>query len=339
APGQPPARGDATAAWLDHQCRTFGADPGNAWALAHAVEAYGPSFKAADGRPAIDVMVGDYLEKRGDGWGFPESKGGVPVEPHRNHQTSTLVVAGVPLDRAFTVRAAGGDKVTLETLVRQLAPRASPADPELLRHDAWTVQALAHLASKPAGKAAPQGLDLPAVMDRAVAFVDAQQQFLDEARAQGAPSVPKRKQFIWSLPCGGFHHIQAAWAWDDAAFRKKHQKALDTLVRVMLYRLDAETRVYDEALAQAPQYRLQLLVQKLKFYGHWLETVAHFESDKLWPKSKETAAAKARARALLADTVEALKGERLPERMGELKTAMPQLYLDLIGDSCHALTG
>ncbi len=334
---------DTTAAWLDSQCRTWGADPKNAWALAHAVEAYGQEFKAADGRLAIDVMVNDYVEKRSDGsWGFPGTKDGVPVEPHKNHQVTTLVRAGVKPTRTFGPKSAPGQQLALSTLIEQLRKGLDPSDTDLLRNDAWTVEALAAVSTgKQASwkNGAGKDVSFAKVMDGAAAWITEQQRFLDEARKQGAPMVQKRKQFIWSLPCGGFHHITAAWSWEDKAFRKRHKNDLDTLVAVLIYRLDAESKVYDAALAQAPQYKLQLNVQQLKFYGHWLETVAHLKEDKLWPRSMQADSAVARARERLAQTVATLEADGVAGRMAQLRTSMPQVHLDLIGDSCHALTG
>lgn len=338
-----PTAADPTAAWLDSQCRIWGADPSNPWALAHGVETYGAQFKAADGRLAVDVMVDDFLEKRTNGeWFFPTTKNGVPVDPHRDHQVATLVRAGLPYTRTFSPKSAPGEKVALGDLVEQLRKKLDPTAPDLMREGAWTIEALAKVSTgKQASwkNAAGKPVSMAQVMDRAASWITEQHQFLDDARKQGVPMVQKRKQFIWSLPCGGFHHINAAWSWNDSAFRKRHHRDLDTLVQVLLYRLDAESKVYDAALAQAPQYKLQLNVQQLKFYGHWLETVAHLREDGLWPKTMRANAAVARARDRLSQAVASLRDAGVSNRMTELKTAMPQIYLDLIGDSCHALVG
>jgi hypothetical protein len=52
---RPEAR--ALAKRLGNAVRAPAGDPKSAWALAHGMVAFGPSFAAADGRPASDVIV------------------------------------------------------------------------------------------------------------------------------------------------------------------------------------------------------------------------------------------------------------------------------------------
>ena len=335
---------DPTAAWVDRQCRTHGADPKNPWALAHAVGAYGASFKAADGRLAIDVMVADFLERKTVGgravWTFPEKRDGLPVEPHKNHQLMTLLRAGVPLSHVF----AGKDfELTLKELVAQAKETlAFDGSEAFYRLEPWTLDALAAVTSEASPLfqgAGGQKIDLGKALDGEVTYLESQQRFLEEARRSGE-KVAKRKQLIWSQPCGGFHLFQSAFAWmDQKGFAARHAKDLAAQVEILLYRLEVETAIYQDALTQAPKYAVQLNTQRLKFYGHFLETVGRLQTLNAWPKSVEHDRAVANAKRLLASAVEGLEKDHVSTRMDELKASMPQVYLDLIGDSCHAVTG
>jgi hypothetical protein len=300
---------------------------------------------ANDGRMAVDVLVSDFVEKTVDEgaarWGFPPEKAGTPIEPHRNHQLMTLLRAGVALDRTFSSR---NGRLTLRDLVESARRRLAfaPGD-AFYRTEAWTLDALAAITPESTPRFAAAGgkeLDLSVILDGAVGYLSEQHRFLDDARRRGEPKVEKRKQFIWGHPCGGFHLFQASFSWmDQEGFRKRHASSLALQIDVLLFRLEAETQVYDDALRRAPDYALQLETQRLKFYGHFLETVGRLQKLKAWGKTPARRAAVGRARDQLASAVRGLRTLRAMERMPELRTTLPQVYLDLIGDSCHAVTG
>ncbi len=125
--------------------------------------------------------------------------------------------------------------------------------------------------------------------------------------------------------------------------RKKWGARIDRQVAVHFYRLESERAQYDAALQETlrayPQYKLQVLVQMVKFYGHWLETVAHFRDELKWKPDELQQVAINRARAYLDVAVRALEAEKAFEQMPELQQRAPQVYLDLIGDACHAAHG
>ncbi|MGI5864537.1 MAG: hypothetical protein ACOX6T_21155 [Myxococcales bacterium] len=349
--GAPPARTarpgsvEAAETWLASLCRTYSADPEIPWALGHGIETFGPKLRASDGRLAIDVMVSDFVERKGVGaqalYRFPPNRGSIPVDPHANHTVMKLVRSQVPMMRVFETK---DGPLALAQLVDSIKRdfRFAPSD-EFWREHAWTLMALA--SSTREDEASWQNrfgetINLAQVLDATVAHLGDQHRFLETALAEGVALVPKRKQFIWNHPCGGLHLVQAAFAWmDQPKFRERHLAAAKTQVDILFYRLDIETRAYDQALDLAPEYALQLNVQRLKFYGHWLETAMHLRELDLWEPTPERLASVAKARKLIAKTVEALREQRVGERMAEFKSVQRQTYFDLIGDSCHAASG
>ncbi|QRN93946.1 hypothetical protein JRI60_32965 [Archangium violaceum] len=329
---------------LRAQCQTWASDPKNPWALAHGITLEGRSFKARDGRPAANVIVSDFLRREGSGPNADLrfeafSADGTPVEPHPNLQVKTLLLAGHPLSQAFQ---AGWGRVTLGTLVEDLK-RDFRRDSALSPHGAWTLDALSHVL--PPGSTftngAGESIRFDAVMDEALALLEREQSELMAGMKAGLPQVPKRKQGIYAHPCGGLHLFQAvATHARHPSVRKAWGSRLDAQVDVLFYRLASESRQYDAALSSAPpQYRLPVLVQMVKFYGHFLETLGRFREETRWKPSPSQAQAVDQARALLDGAVRRLDMSGAFRDMESLKTTQPQSYLDLIGDSCHAAHG
>lgn len=333
---------------LRQHCLIFAADPKNPWALAHGVTALGRSFVAADGRRAVDVMVGDFLKKEnpdaGSPFGFDRfGAEGVPVEPHTNLITKTLVLANVPPQTKF--RTSFG-KVGLRELVESAkwGFRHTPSSEDYWRDAAWTLDLLGSVLG-PGKKAlfqngAGQTVDFDGVMDDALEYLEKVQADLANGMERGLGQVDKRKQGIYAHTCGGLHFVQAVDQW--ARFpdvRKKWGARLDKQVEVLFYRLGSETRQYEAALVQAPQFKLQLLTQELKFYGHFLETVGRLKKELRYPFTESQLRDVARARAYLDHAVRQLDEVHAFETMDALRRNQPQIYLDLIGDSCHAAHG
>jgi hypothetical protein len=78
------------------------------------------------------------------------------------------------------------------------------------------------------------------------------------------------------------------------------------------------------------------LAQQLKFYGHFLETAARWRAELGWTPRGGDLAAVSTAKQLLRQTAEALEERGTFAAMPRLAVDQPQLFLDLIGDSCHA---
>lgn len=328
---------------LHAQCRMYAAEPRNPWALAHGIAMAGRAFKARDGRAAADVIVSDFLRRDeapgGKGLYFEAfAADGTPVEPHPALQVKTLLNAGYPLTQTF--KAAWGP-VTLgamvEDLKRDFRPEATP-QPD----SAWGLDALTRVLSPGATFQNGEGktVSMDAVMDEALATLERDQAELAAGMKAGLSEVPKRKQGIYLHPCGGFHYVQAVASWArHPSVRKAWGKRLDAQVDVLAYRVDSESRQYEAALASAPQYRLQILVQMVKFHGHFLETLGRLRRENGWSPTPSQQAAVDKARAKLDAAVKQLHAMGAFRDMATIQKQQPQVYLDLIGDACHAAHG
>lgn len=331
---------------LHDQCLLFAADPKNPWALAHGITALGANFVAADGRKAADVMVGDFLlENRqpDGGWGPGARYGfaryapdGTPIEPHTNLITKTLVNAGTPLSTKYKTKA--GNALTLKDLVEEARKGFVhvPTNDEYWRDVAWTLDLLSQVTP-------PSDAAFNKVMDDALGELERANLDLKNGLQQGAALVPKRKQGIYAHSCGGLHFQQAVISWArHPEVRKRWGKRVDEQIDILFYRLESERQQYDAALtAGGNEYKLAVLTQMVKFYGHFLETTARLKTDLKWTPDERQKQAVAKAKAYLDHAVRMLEADKTftDARMKALKKEKPQIYLDLIGDSCHASHG
>jgi hypothetical protein len=338
-------------------CLLQAADPKNPWALAHGITGVGPDFAAADGRKASVAIVRDFLLKNtlpdagqapGAPFGFLKySADGTPVEPHTNLLTKTLVLAGLKPQTSFE---ASFGKVTLQQLIDsvKIGFRHTPRRDDYWRDAGWTLDLLSHVV-KP-GSAERfltddgKRISLDEIMDEALAYLDATTQDLQAGLDKGLAEVPKRKQGLYAHSCGGLHLVQAVFGWARfPAVRARWGARYTRQIDVLFYRLDSERRQYDaayqQALASAPQYKVQILAQMLKFYGHFLETTGRLREESGWVPTPPQILKVNQAIALLDDASRQLEEAKAFETMNTLKKTLPQVYLDLIGDSCHASHG
>lgn len=351
----PPTKSHAAEVLRTH-CLLWAADPTNPWALAHGIKTLGPGFLASDGRKAVDVIVRDFLLRNtlpdgGAGQGAPYGflrygQDGTPIEPHTNLNTKALVAdAKMPLS---TKLKASWGSVTLRQLVdsAKLGFRHSPAVPEYWRDVGWTLGVFA-LTEKPGATwktSDGQTIKLDQVFDDALAELEVETADIKAGIEKHLPQVDKRKQGVYAHSCGGLHFVQGVLAWArHPEVKKRWGKRLDDQVAIHFYRLESERRQYEAAYQQSitsmPQFKLPVLVQMVKFYGHWLETVAHFRDDFGFKPTELQKQDINRAKAFLDIAVRALEENKSLEQMTQLKTTQKQVYLDLIGDSCHAAHG
>ncbi|MBE2251315.1 MAG: hypothetical protein IAE78_17370 [Myxococcus sp.] len=332
------------------QCLVQAADPKNPWALAHGITAFGANYLAADGRKATEVITRDFLQRNllpdggvgpGNSYGFLRyGADKTPIEPHSNLVTKTFVQAKLPL--ATALPTAWGS-VTLLQLVDSVKKgfRHVPSNDEYWRDAAWTIDLLS-ATGKPGTTINTElgPILLDTVMNDALTALEKSQAELAEGLAKGLPEVPKRKQGIYAHACGGIHFMQAVFGW--ARFpevKKKWGPRLDAQIAVLFYRLESERRQYDAALQQAPQFKLQILTQEVKFYGHFLETVGRLKNETGFKPTREQQLSINKAKALLDAAVQGLDAMKAFSTMKTIKQSNPQVYLDLIGDSCHAANG
>lgn len=332
---------------LHAQCLLHAADPKNPWALSHGITALGLSFVAADGRLAREVIVGDFLRQGGPSESNPYSfdryaKDGTPIEPHTNLHLKTLVLAGAPLKSRF---ATAFGEITLEQLVNGVRRgfRHVPSSEEYWRDVGWTLDLLSRLHRPSKARfenGAGEQVDLDAIFEDALAYLERAQEPLAKGLDQGLPQVEKRKQGIYAHPCGGLHLFQAVASWARfSEVKKRWGKRFSRQVDVLFYRLGSEARQYEEALQKAPAYKLQVLTQMVKFYGHFLETTGRMRAEGSWKPSSQQLQQVRRAKALLDNAVRELEAAGAFSSMERLRSSQPQVYLDLIGDSCHADKG
>lgn len=338
---------------LHDQCLLFAADPKNPWALAHGITGLGRNYAASDGRKAIDVIVTDFLLKNetadgGAGSGSPYgflrySADGTPVEPHTHLLTKTLVLAKVPLSQSFKTSFG---KVTLAQMVESVKRgfHHVPANEEYWHDVGWTLDLLSATLKPGPGAVFTNGanerIDFNQVMDDGLAYLERATADLKAGMVQGLPQVDKRKQGLYAHSCGGLHLVQAVLGWARyPAVKKKWGARFDEQVAILFYRLDSERRQYELALEQAPSHRLEVLVQMVKFYGHFLETTGRLKDELGWKPSPAQKVGINRAKALLDNATHLLDEMHAFEMMNDLKSTKKQVYLDLIGDACHATHG
>ena len=330
----PPSSGDV----LREACRAGAQEPKHPWALAHGMVSEGRAFRARDGRLAADVFVSDFLDRATSRFGASTPEG-LPGDAHPHLLVKTLLLSGYPPAHVF--RTPHGP-VSLQSLVDALV-RDFQHDAALSPEGAWTLDALAHALPPDAVFTPARGgpVRLDALMDEALAFLEREQAELLAGMKAGQAVVPKRKQGLYAHPCGGLHLVQAVLTHArHARVRAAWGARLDTQVALLFYRLDSESRQYDAALAAlAPSQRLPLLVQKLKFYGHWLETLGRYRDETGWTPSPTQLQALRHAGALLDGAVRRLDASGAWRSRESLKNTDRALYLDLIGDTCHAARG
>ena len=350
APARPPARAPMHDVVRD-QCLLQAADPTTPWALAHGIVALGPNYLASDGRKASEVIVHDFLLRNlrpdgGPGLGAPYGfvrygPDGTPVEPHNDLITKTFVLSGMPLSTRFKTR---WGSVTLAEMVASVKRGFLhvPSSEAYWEDAAWALD-LISATSKPGDTfvgAAGTPLKVDTLFDDGLTYLEHANQELDEGLKKGLPEVPKRKQGIYAHSCGGLHLVQAILSWARYPEVKKRWGArFDQQLAILFYRLDSERRQYDDALQQAPEYKLQLLVQMMKFYGHFLETVGRAKAEAGFKPTEQQLMAVNRAKALLDSTVRQLVALKAYEQLDHLKVSQRQIALDLVGDACHASHG
>ncbi|MBL9038911.1 MAG: hypothetical protein JNG84_10375 [Archangium sp.] len=323
----------------------------NPWALSHGITGLGATFLAADGRKASDVVVGDFLLRNvlpdggvgvGSPYGFATyAPDGTPIEPHPNLHVKTFVMAGLAPSTRFTTP--WKQSVTLQQLIDGVKRgyRHVPSNAEYWHDVAWTLDALSQ-TTKPGGTVATDAgpVSIDTVMNDALAELEAETADLKAGLAKGLPQVDKRKQGVYAHSCGGLHFVQAVLGW--ARFpqvRKAWGPRVEAQIDILFYRLGSEARQYEAALQQLPQYKLQLLTQQLKFYGHFLETTARLKTDLGWKPTELQLISVNTAKAYLDATVRELQAMKAFENMASIEKTQRQVYLDLIGDACHATHG
>lgn len=326
----------------------YGADPTNPWAVGHALLARGPDMVLTNGKPAIPYLFETYAETFEAGGHtfirFPKKQGETRVEPHTDLMLKVLTEIGVSPDMPVTVE---GKPFTVADLYRG-AVVSSSLDPVNNRSNysgtndmPWSLQAISAWA--------PQGLKWTSVdgvamtLDDLATFnttvlVTESKPLFDAMQANA--DFEKKGQGIFAYTCGGAHLLQGtSYAVERGFGPPLGHRFLEEQVKLMFYRLPRELILYDQLMQKAPQHTVLLLSQRLKFTGHFLESMHKLAAMGVYtPDAAQKELLEGAAKQVIL-TARALEQQAAFDAMDTLKVDQEQLYLDLIGDSSHAIDG
>lgn len=325
------------------------ADPENAWAIAHGVLARGAGFRLADSRPAIAHVLATWAEPRSVGTltliGFPTTREGAPVEPHTDLILKNIGEAGLLPSETFP---AGGGDVTVADLYRYtllktfLVPGKNESSYQNPNDMPWGVQALAQWSPDEELRwVAANGtkMDMDELTHFLVAVLHQESAFMFTAMGRGE-RFQRTGQSLFTYTCGGAHLVQgASYAVARGFGKPEDRRAVAAQAQLLLYRLPIELAIYDDATRQNPKYRLKLMVQRMKFLGHFLESISKLQALGFFTPDDAQLATIEGAAQNLSLTVSALAEVKAFERLDEIRAAEEQLYLDVVGDAAHAVRG
>ena len=356
APLPADARYTATIEKLVAMLKHDAGDPQNPWAIGHGMLALGPEFTLQNGQNATSWLFSEFAEEFVvDGHTFvrfPRKRGDQRIEPHTALMLKVLTETCAPPELAVTVQ---GKPHTIADLYRG-ALVSSSLDPKLNRSSfsntndmPWALQALTAWAPPPPDGGtdlrwtAADGIEM-SMQDFALfntSVLVSESQFLFDAMQAGA-AFEKRGQGIFRFTCGGAHLLQGvAYASGRGHHTDLSEKGLQGQVALMYWRLPRELKVYDDLMKKIdnPQHMLMLLIQRLKFVGHFVESMHKMAILGIYQPTAEHQVILKGAADQIVLTVQALEDQKVYSNLPALRKASEQMYLDVIGDSAHAVRG
>lgn len=184
--------------------------------------------------------------------------------------------------------------------------------------------------------------------------VDAETQALQVQHDQGQSfnkADAAKAGGLVSMTCGGAHMLQGtqyavARGFGESEDRDQVKKQIDLL----FWRYQSELDTYTQLLETQPRYRTVLMMQRLKFLGHFLETTHRAAALGLFAPDQEQTVLMTDASVQLIATAFVLSQTGILKNLDKmLDPATPelypgiitnkQLYLDYVGDSAHAYRG
>lgn len=341
---------DGALATLGAVVDRWATDPAVPWCIAHGLLARGPELRLADGREAVPALFETWAEPHEVAgrtlWGFPKERGGVRIEAHSDLLLKNLAEVGVPADAHFP--GPGGATVAIADLWRWtllktfLVAETNHSSFSSPNDTPWNLQGLALWAPEPelqwkAVDGTPMDLDFLTGFVCAVLLQESA--FLYEAKKRDQ-KFQRAGQALFNYACGGAHLLQGAtYAVARGFGSAKDRKVLESQVDLWFWRLPGELALYDEVGQRNPAQVDRLLAQRLKFLGHFLESMAKLQAFGLYTSDRGKALMLEGAAQNLTLTVAALQKRGVFDRMDRLRTEDEQLWLDLVGDSCHAVRG
>ena len=326
----------------------YGADPSNPWAVGHAMLARGPELQLTNGQPALPYLFSTYAETFPVGEGelirFPKTQGDTRVEPHTDLMLKVFTEAGVSPEQPVTVQ---GKAFTVADLYRGaviqsgLDPRTNRSNYSGTNDIPWSLQALSAWAPKGLRWTSLDGISMSlddlSTFSTTVLVTESKPLF--EAMQANA-DFQKDGKGIFAYTCGGAHLLQGtAYSIERGFGPELGPQFLDEQVKLMFYRLPRELLLYDQLMQKAPQHTVLLLVQRLKFTGHFLETMHKLAAMGVYTPDAEQKVLLEGAAKQVVLTTAALEQQAAFEAMDALRTDQEQVYLDIIGDSSHAING
>ncbi len=336
----------ATRALLAEVVRVYALDPENPWAVAHGLLALGPDLTLTNGVSAVDFLFAEYAQEVTVGDAsllrFPTARGAIRIEPHTDLLLKSFAAAGLSPEREVVAAEKPhrlGD-LYRGALARTWVDGARVSASGAWNDTPWTLQGLATWApSELAWTADGHEMTLDGLTHAVVVKLDAEYAFIRKALAEGG-TFEKRGQGIFAYTCGGAHLLQGAAYAVARGFGEEGDRAtVQAQIPALYARVDVELAQVDAALRARPDYTVILLVQRLKFLGHFLETAHTLAALGLYTPDAAQRAKLDQAAAQLVATVAVIHQGKLFERLPELRAKDEQVYLDLVGDAAHALRG
>ena len=178
---------------------------------------------------------------------------------------------------------------------------------------------------------------LESLTDVVATALHADTRFLAKAKATNS-AFTKRRQGVFKYTCGGAHLMQGVFhAHIQGIGSRMTERGLEEQVTLLLYRLPIELEQIDSAIESNPQYKVPLAVQRLKLTGHTLETLSRISVSE-HPKAPHPATLEPVIEEVI-KSVELLSQFSVYKHLHIAKTENHQLFLDVVGDSAHALRG
>jgi hypothetical protein len=329
-------------------------DPDNPWAVCHAILALGADIRLTNGEGAVDYLFSEYARVREVGGEkliyFPlktrREIGGrtveVMVEAHPELVLKALAERGAAPGRKVVVK---GETFTLGHLYRHCLWRSWVEGGRAYRKHwsdvAWGLRGLATWA--------PAGLSWTAEGEHRMtldAYAEAALLNLRECTADRRRAVAEGKRIDDRQPglndytCGGFHYVEAvgyalARGFGTDEDRNRFAEEADILIRGYQPRLD----YLEMVRLEHPEALGMVLQQRYKFIGHFVETSHKLAALGLFDPDERQRALLRRAVKDLLETVAVLERVEIFDRLDEIRKVNPQVYLDYVGDSAHALRG
>ena len=331
---------------LEKVVRTHGSDPESPWAIGHSLVALGTGLKLSNDADAVQWLFSQYATRTPleDSWvvSFPASKDNRPVEPHPGQLLKALTDAGVSPSTPVTVE---GQAHTIGDLYRGVMAKSwfdskTGQSSFMDTYDVpWTLFGLANWS--PPGTtwtdAAGRTTTLDELTNHASMTLLAATHFLDEA-AQKQTTFTKRGQGIFRYTCGGAHLIQGVARAKLRGFGLNASKGpFQHQLRLLQYRFPQELAQIDAGAKASPAHAIPLAIQRLKLTGHTLETLGHLavsgHPDSPKPEELQPIADEVFRSVALLESLSVFKNLHI------MKTENEQMFLDVIGDSAHALRG